>query len=280
VAPDSSPTLRIGIIIAAAGRSERFGGQDKLGQDLGGRPLLLRTVEPFTKRSEVTSIVVAAPPDRLDEFRLRYGDQLGFHGARIVAGGERERWETVRNALGEIPDNCTHIGIHDAARPVVSEAMLDRVFLAAARLDAVVPAVPIVGTIKRVSLETSEAVSFVDRDPIADRLLGDAAPASKRESELGRPVVETIDRRGVMEMQTPQVFAAALLRAAFAQLEATDDVTDDAMVVERYAGGGQRVYVVEGDPANIKVTRPSDLRLVRALMGLKQPAERPTHKRF
>lgn len=288
---EPTASLRVGIVIAAAGRSERFGGPDKLSQDLGGRPLLLRTVEPFTRRAEVVSIVVAAPPDRVDEYRLRYGDQLGFHGVRIVAGGRVARWETVRLALAALPNDCTHIGIHDAARPVVSEELLDRVFLAVARLGAVVPAVPVNGTVKRIDLDENAARPFVDRDPIADRLLlGEGeAPPPPRSADLARPVLETVDRRGLMEMQTPQVFDAALLRSAYEGLDSNaSGVTDDAMVVERYlagrpAGGkgeAGSVYVVEGDPANIKVTRPGDLQLVRALMGLRPPSDRPVHKRF
>ncbi|MFW5652709.1 MAG: IspD/TarI family cytidylyltransferase [Planctomycetota bacterium] len=279
----------MGLAIAAAGSSRRFGGHDKLSQDLGGRPLLLRTIESFTKRAEVTAIVVAAPPDDLDGFRFRYGDQLGFHGAKIVAGGRIDRWETVKNAIAELPEDCTHIAIHDAARPGVSEDLLDRLFKAAERLDAVVPGIPVHGTIKRVNQSQDSAVRVSDRDPIADRLLGggddgDIADNAQgvAEQDAARPIVETIDRTGVVEIQTPQIFRAALLRAAFEALDADDaaDITDDAMVIERYGDGGHVVHVVEGDPANLKVTRPSDLRLLRAIRGFRPPAERATPKRF
>ena len=91
--------MRIGVIIAAAGKSSRFGEGDKLSQDLGGRAVLLRTVEAFTKRSEVVSIIVAGPPHELDDFRLRFGPALGFNGARIVAGGTIERWESIESSL-------------------------------------------------------------------------------------------------------------------------------------------------------------------------------------
>src|SRR6188768_3667526 len=105
--------MRICVILPAAGTSSRFGG-DKLGQELGGRPVLLRSVELFTKRDEVSAIIVAAPPDSLDDFRTRFGAQLSFHGARIVEGGRAERWETVKLALAATPDDCTHIAVHDA----------------------------------------------------------------------------------------------------------------------------------------------------------------------
>jgi 2-C-methyl-D-erythritol 4-phosphate cytidylyltransferase len=108
--------MNVCVIIPAAGRSSRFGDVDKLAQDLGGRSVLLRTVEAFTKRAEVKSIIVAGPPDELEEFRHKYGPTLGFHGARIVEGGKDHRWETVRNALNSdaIADDITHVAISTA----------------------------------------------------------------------------------------------------------------------------------------------------------------------
>ena len=82
--------MHVSVIIPAAGSSRRY-GMDKLGQDLGGRAMLLRTVELFTKRDEVRSIVVAGPPDDLETFRERFGAPLSFHGVRIVEGGRTER---------------------------------------------------------------------------------------------------------------------------------------------------------------------------------------------
>ncbi|MFM8818119.1 MAG: 2-C-methyl-D-erythritol 4-phosphate cytidylyltransferase, partial [Phycisphaerales bacterium] len=149
--------FRVGVGIPAAGRSTRFGLGDKISQDVGGRPMLLRAVELFAKRDEVGAIVVAAPPDSLDEFRERWGTQLGFHGARIVAGGTVERWETVRNALAAVPEDCTHVAVHDAARPSASEELLARVFDAARVHDAVIPGDPVTSTLKRVSDETVDA---------------------------------------------------------------------------------------------------------------------------
>ena len=263
--------MDIGVIIAAAGRSERFGAGDKLAQDLGGRPLLMRTVEAFTKRDEVRSIVVAGPPDDFDAFRERYAATLGFHGASVVPGGRTERWETVRAALAAIPDHCSHVAVHDAARPGVSDDLLGRVFEAARTFDAVVPGVPLRGTIKRVAEDVVEADPDED-DALAGAILGDAG----RQRITSRAVLETIDRTGLVEMQTPQVFEAGLLRRAYDQAD-LDGVTDDAMVVERL---GETVHVVDGDVRNLKVTSPDDLALVRAVLGVKPPAERPVHKRF
>ncbi|HMN95027.1 MAG TPA: 2-C-methyl-D-erythritol 4-phosphate cytidylyltransferase [Phycisphaerales bacterium] len=261
--------MNISVIIPAAGSSRRF-GSDKLGQDLGGRALLLRTVELFTKRDEVRSIVVAAPPDSFEEFRDRYGAPLGFHGVQLVPGGRRERWETVQAALAAVPDDATHIAIHDAARPAAPPELLDRVFEAARRFAAVVPAVAIQATVKRVG---AEAESAVEEDPIADLILGEAASEHRA---TARRVEATIDRTGLVAVQTPQVFAAALLRRAYAAAP-LEGATDDAQVVERL---GEPVHVVEGDGRNVKVTTPADLELVRAILRLPAPTERPVHKRF
>lgn len=266
--------MNVCVIIPAAGRSERFGETDKLAQDLGGRSVLLRTVEIFTKREEVRCIIVAGPPDSLDEFRSKYGATLGFHGAKIVPGGRGHRWETVRSALNHpdaVPDDTTHIAVHDAARPGVSKDVLDRVFHAAARLDAVIPILPINATIKRLSDETVN-VGGHDDDALADLILGDAGkvriPASR--------VVQTIDRRGLVEVQTPQVFEIGLLRRAYAQ-ENLEGATDDAELIERL---GEPVHAVDGDVRNIKITRPADLKLMRAILEIPPPVERPVHKRF
>ncbi|HRP62137.1 MAG TPA: 2-C-methyl-D-erythritol 4-phosphate cytidylyltransferase [Phycisphaerales bacterium] len=269
-----STAFNVCVIIPAAGRSSRFsvdGYADKLAQDLGGRALLLRTVEAFTKRDEVRSIIVAGPPDDFEQFQARYGPTLGFHGAQLVRGGKRERWETVRNALAAVPDDATHIAVHDAARPAISDKLLDRLFHAARTLSAVIPAVPIAGTIKKVSTDTIQ-VGEDDEDSVADLILGEES----RVVVPVRRIETTVDRTRLWEVQTPQIFEVDLLRRAYAQ-ESLDGATDDASLVERL---GESVYVVEGETTNIKVTTPGDLRLVRSILGVKPPAERPAHKQF
>ncbi|MFM9098105.1 MAG: 2-C-methyl-D-erythritol 4-phosphate cytidylyltransferase [Phycisphaerales bacterium] len=248
--------FRVGVVIPAAGRSTRFGLGDKISQDVGGRPMLLRAVELFAKRDEVGAIVVAAPPDSLDEFRERWGTQLGFHGARIVAGGTVERWETVRNALAAVPEDCTHVAVHDAARPAASEELLARVFDAARVHDAVIPGDPVTSTLKRVSDETVDAEQA---DAVADSILGEISETTKIK---GRRVVGTVPRERLVAVQTPQVFRADLLRRAYAQADLAG-ATDDAMLVERL---GAEVIVVDGDPRTVKVTTAADLALVRAIL--------------
>lgn len=262
--------MKVTVIIPAAGRGTRFGTTDKLAQDLGGRPLLMRTVEAFGKREDVESIIVAGPPDAFEEFRERFGATLSFHGAVVVPGGRAERWETVKLALEHVSGDCTHIAVHDAARPAVSPELIGRVFEAAQLYPAVIPALSVTDTVKRVDSAVRTA-SAEEEDP-ADAILGDAG----RPTVSTRDVQETVDRSNLVLVQTPQVFEQSLLRRAYAQ-DDLSGATDDASLVEKL---GETVRVVEGEARNIKVTAPEDLKLVRAIMGVKPPAARPAHKQF
>jgi len=264
--------MRIAVIIAAAGASSRYadagGLRHKLDEDLGGKPVLQRTVEVFTKNDRVASIIVAGPadPESAADFRQRYGDRLGLLGAKICEGGLTHRWETVRNALTHA-DDCTHVAVHDAARPCFSLDLLDRLLDAAERYPAVIPVIEVPDTIKRVR-QTDEF--FGGDDPVAS-ILG-VNPETQKKL---RTVSETLDRRGLCLVQTPQVFEIGLLRRAYSQPDLSS--TDDAGLIERL---GERVVVVDGEARNIKVTRPADLDLARAILGVRAPEGRPVHKRF
>ena len=262
--------MKLCVIIPAAGGSERFGREDKLSHELDGRPVLLRTVELFAKREEVSGIIVAGPPDDLDSFKARFGAALGFHGAVLVEGGRRDRWETVRNALSHVPDDATHVAVHDAARPNVTDELLDRILTAARMLPAVVPATAMTSTIKRI--DPDDVVDAAEKgDALADSILGDAG----RLAVPARVVLETVDRRTLMSAQTPQVFDRQLILDAYAG-ERREGVTDEAEAVERL---GETVHVVDGDPGNIKITTKRDLQLLGALLRI-QPKSRPAGDPF
>lgn len=260
--------MKTAVILPAAGAGRRFAEsgpqRSKLELELNGRPVLLRSVMLFARRPQVAQIIVAAPPDDLDAFRLRWGDQLAFHGVQIVAGGRAERWETVANAMKAVSADCTHIAVHDAARPLAGDALITRVFDAAAEHDAVIPAVDVSATLKRVT----DVAAPVPADRF-DAILGSMPPAAKL-----RQVVETLDRRNVVAVQTPQVFAADLLRRAYAAIErgdvATDAITDDAGLVEAL---GEPVMVVEGEETNLKITRPADAELAEAIVSKTETAQ-------
>lgn len=269
--------MNVCLIIPAAGASSRYvasgGLRHKLDEDLGGRPVLQRTIEMFVKHEDVGplvgSVLVAGPSDaeELADFRLRHGDRLGLLGAKIVAGGKTHRYETVLAALAHVPKDATHIAVHDAARPCTPGEVLTRVFEAARVHGAVIPAIELSDTIKRVETTDEPARAA---DPL-DAILGvDSSAAGSL-----RIVAETVPRKDVYAVQTPQVFAADLLRRAYAQKDLSS--TDDAGLVERL---GERVVVVEGDGRNIKVTRASDLALARAILGARAPEGRAAHKKF
>ncbi|MBC7772463.1 MAG: 2-C-methyl-D-erythritol 4-phosphate cytidylyltransferase [Pyrinomonadaceae bacterium] len=271
--------MDIAVIIPAAGASKRFtdsltheglgdpfASRSKLDEDLGGRPVIQRTVELFTKLPEVRTIIVAGPHDAaaMDMFRSRHGDKLGLLGAQICTGGKDHRYETVMNALKLVPASCTHVAIHDAARPCASLELIERVFAAAQHHTAVVPGVDVPDTLKRVS----EMLVDAPQDPLAGILGQSTKP-------LGRLVEQTVDRSRVVGVQTPQVFELSLLRRAYAQKDLQS--TDDAQLVERL---GEPVLIVAGESTNIKITRLEDVRLARAILGVKSGGERSASMRF
>lgn len=261
--------MKISVIIPAAGASTRFGAKDKLAEELGGRSLLLRTVEFFTKREEVVEIIVTAPPKGIEVFKEKYGPSLSFHGVRIIKGGEKGRWESVAKAVQSVSSDVDRIAVHDAARPCLTNELFSRLLLASRELDAVAAAIPIAGTVKRISKETK---TVGDDDAIADSILGSATQATV----TGYLVSETVDRSTLWELQTPQIFETSLLIRAYEQSDIAD-CTDDAQIVEKFGG---QVYLVESDSRNIKVTTQQDLQLVKAVLGVKGERPRPTHKRF
>ncbi|MBL8875964.1 MAG: 2-C-methyl-D-erythritol 4-phosphate cytidylyltransferase [Phycisphaerae bacterium] len=275
--------MNIAVIIAAAGASRRYtesgGLRSKLDEDLGGKPVLQRSVELFSKHDEVKFIVVAGPGDDADfaEFKARHSDRLGLLGAAIVKGGKEHRWQTVKAALDAIPkgegeDAITHVAVHDAARPAAPSELIDRIFELARHHPAVVPGFEVGDTLKRVSKSDAPARPS---DPLA-AILGAVATDEKT------IVVEsTVDRAGLFAVQTPQTFEIGVIRAAYAQADLSS--TDDASLVEKLfasEGSGRKVVIAPGDSRNIKITRAGDLALARAIMGLRGPEERPAHKRF
>jgi 2-C-methyl-D-erythritol 4-phosphate cytidylyltransferase len=260
--------MKLSVIIPAAGTSSRFGTRDKLAEDMGGRPLLLRTVEFFTKREEVKEIIVAGPEDNFSDFKDRFGPALSFHGVTIVQGGET-RCDSVSNALQEVSDDIERIVIHDAARPALFDNLFDALLLASKEFLAVAAALPITGTIKRV--ETA-ATTIGDEDAIADSILG----ASTQTKVAAHLVIKTIDRSNLWEIQTPQIFEPSLLKQGYLQSD-LQGCTDDAQVIEKL---GEPVHIIVGDSRNIKVTTPQDLKLIRSILGIRGEQERPAHKRF
>ncbi len=274
--------MNITVIIPAAGVGKRFAAgeqtaRDPLGVataatskieiDLAGRAVFLRSIDLFRERAnQVGQILLAVNPDQVEEFRFKWGDKLAFSGVDLVPGGRRERWETILGAMEHVSDQATHIAVHDAARPLATRGLIDRLFEAAKRFDAVIPALPVAGTLKRID---PIPVKDDTTDPL-DAILGSAG---RLDVEAHR-ILETVSRSNLVEVQTPQVFEIGLLRRAYAQItEGRIDpamITDDAGLVETL---GQTVYMIEGETTNIKITRPQDAELAAALVRFREGRE-------
>lgn len=171
-------------------------------------------------RAACDGVVLVVPPDAADR----------AEAADAVVAGAETRSGSVRNGLAAVPDDAEVIAVHDAARPLATVELF-RAAVKAVRegADGAVCAVPLTDTVKRTSAK-------------------------------GNVVAETLDRRDLVAVQTPQAFAAAVLRRAHAN---GPEATDDAAVVE--AAGG-RVVVVPGDPYNVKITNPEDVAVAEALL--------------
>lgn len=214
------------IIVVAAGPGSRLGaGQPKGFVLLGGVPLFVRTLRAVTQASGVSAAVAVVPPGTEPFCR----EQIERHGpwpcpVSVVAGGA-ERQDSVRAGITEA--GATElIAIHDAARPFVAAATVERVLAAAAHDGAAIPALPVTDTVKQVHPD-----GWIETTPPRERL---------------------------WLAQTPQAFRADIIRAAHARAVADGIVaTDDAMLAER---AGVRVHVVPGNPENRKITTPDDLR--------------------
>jgi len=214
----------------AAGRGERLGGANpKAFAGLGGRPLLAESVERLDASDWVEAIVVVAP-DGWEEPAILLSEEVGAGKVTISVPGGETRSDSVRAGLAEVPPEAAVVLVHDAARPLVPEAVVERVILGLEPgWDGVVPAVELADTVKRVE---------------------------------GAGVAETVPREGLVAVQTPQAFPAAVLRSALAA--DVEGASDCAGFVE--ATGG-RVRVVDGDPRLLKITTPEDLAFAEALLA-------------
>jgi 2-C-methyl-D-erythritol 4-phosphate cytidylyltransferase len=235
---------KVAVIIPAAGKSSRFGGTDKKPfVALDGRPVWQRSAELFWTRDDVSKVYLVISPEDREEFRSRFAHLIAFANAEVVNGGA-ERFDSVANALGRIPESVDLVAVHDAVRPLGSAAMIDAVFAAAARCGAAMAAFPLADTLKRV-------------DPTTNR------------------ITATLPRTGLWQAQTPQVFRRDWLIEAYAKRgEMKEAITDDAQLVEAL---GHAVEVVPGSPTNFKITTKEDLELAEVIVKhrVSKPSDKP-----
>ncbi|MEQ1898649.1 MAG: 2-C-methyl-D-erythritol 2,4-cyclodiphosphate synthase [Vicinamibacterales bacterium] len=219
--------VHVTAIIAAGGHSARFGGAEpKQLLTLKGWPILHRVVEAFLGSPQVADVVVAVPAVLLDE----PPDYLRHPRIRLVAGGP-SRQASVAAAFAVARDRAALVVVHDAARPLVSAALIARTIDAAVRDGAAIAVLPVHDTVKRGTVDGL--------------------------------VTGTVSREGLFVAQTPQAFRVEVLSAALA-LAGDGAATDEAMLVER---SGQPVRLVEGDPRNLKITTVEDMRMAESLLS-------------
>ncbi|MFL6179230.1 MAG: 2-C-methyl-D-erythritol 4-phosphate cytidylyltransferase [Actinomycetes bacterium] len=232
--------MRAAAIVPAAGRGERLGpGEPKALRELSGQPLLVHAVRALAEARTVDVIVVAAPADEEARVSRLLLPVVGDTELHVVEGGPT-RQQSVALALRVLPDDVDVVLVHDAARPLVPDDVVDAVTNAVrSGADAVVPAVAVTDTIKRVDT--------------AGRVEG------------------TIDRSQLRAAQTPQGFARIVLESAHRDAAETglEDTTDDAGLVEHF---GRPVIVIPGSEDGFKVTRPIDLVMAEAVLARRRSA--------
>jgi 2-C-methyl-D-erythritol 4-phosphate cytidylyltransferase len=217
-------------VIVAAGSGDRLAAdRPKAFVGLGGRPLLAESLERLERSDWVDAIVVAAP-EGWEEPAILLAEEVGAGKVAQAVTGGATRAESVRLGVAEVPKEAAAVLVHDAARPLLPAETIARVLEPLGEgWDGVVPALPVADTIKRVEHDV---------------------------------VSETVARDGLVAVQTPQAFAADMLRSALAG--DIDSASDCASLVE--ARGG-RVKVVDGDPRLLKVTSAQDLLAVEAMLA-------------
>jgi 2-C-methyl-D-erythritol 4-phosphate cytidylyltransferase len=218
---------KVTAIIVAAGEGRRFGVSKQFAL-LGGKPVLDRCLDIFEAHKKVAAIVLV-----LKDIGFKKEYLKRYRKIVAVAKGGKRRQDSVFSGFHQIdPEKAEIVLVHDGVRSLVSEDLIDRIIEATRKAGAAVPAIPVGDTIKLVE---------------------------------GDEVSQTLDRERLFRVQTPQGFSHPILKAALDK--ATEEIfygTDEASLVERT---GKKVFVVQGDPKNIKITSPEDLRIAEAFLG-------------
>lgn len=217
------------VIIVAGGKGLRMGGDiPKQFVPVGGKPVLMRTLEAFHAYDSSMHLIVVLPVTQ-QVYWKELCDSYRFTLPHEVADGGETRFHSVANGLAKVVGDGW-VGVHDGVRPFVSQEVISRCYDEVREKKAVIPVIGVVETVRRLTAAGSE----------------------------------TVPRDSYKLVQTPQVFEVDLLRRAYRQ-PYTDAFTDDASVVEAL---GEQVYLVEGNRENIKLTTPSDLRMAEYLCSI------------
>ena len=220
-------------IIAAAGIGRRMGGdRPKQYLELCDRPIICHTLDRFQDSRILDFVVVVVEPGREDCFRQDILRAFGYPGEWQVTGGGQVRQQSVANGLKRVPKDCDVVVVHDGVRPFINAKDIERTADLAAREGAAILAAKVKETVKRVGQDGQ--------------------------------VMETVDRDYLWSVQTPQAFRRDLLTRAMESAIGDGFVgTDEASIVERMGG---KVWIIEGDARNIKITTPEELAIAEAIL--------------
>lgn len=223
-------------IFPAAGASRRMGGDvNKIFLELGGEPILIRTLKTFSQSPRINFFIVVVSENEVDAVEKLLDSAENLKPYKIVVGGS-ERQYSIANGLKFLPDDAEIVLVHDAARPLVSLDVIENVIDAAKKFGGAIAAVPEKNTIK-----------FIDNENF---------------------VTYTPPRSKLVEVQTPQGFQRELLIKAYEQAAQDKFLgTDDSSLVERI---GDKIKIVTSDYRNIKITTPEDLKIAESLIGVVQ----------
>ena len=222
---------RVAVILLAAGQGLRAGIQ-KQWTRIGGRPHVSYSLETMENHPKIQEIYLGVPPHQVEEGENCLRKWAPTKGVKTFPGGAR-RQDTVYNGLKTLSPTIELVGIHDAARPLVSPELITRVLEKARAEGAAIPVIPLRDTVKEVE---------------------------------GERIKGTLNRNHLRAVQTPQFFRKELIAMAYEEAMAREiEATDDSALVEAL---GQSVAVVEGEEENLKVTYPQDFKVLEALMGL------------
>jgi 2-C-methyl-D-erythritol 4-phosphate cytidylyltransferase len=220
--------MKLYVVIVAGGTGKRMGAEiPKQFLELGGRPLLMHTIERFKTFDRSIEIITVLPENQIRHW-VELQKKYSFCVPQTMVKGGSARFYSVQNGL-EFVDSPGLVAIHDGVRPFVSTDTIKRCFDTASRLGNAIPVIPLSDTLRLISDDES-------------------AP---------------LDRLHVRLVQTPQVFSSELIKNAYMQ-DYLPEFTDDALVVEKT---GVRINLVEGNRENIKITNPEDLLISNAFLA-------------
>jgi len=200
--------------------------------ELNGKPLIVYSLEVFEQCSCIHSVILVGGKDNLSDFKKIISKYKIKKVAEVIEGGTTRR-DSVRNGLEILDADTKLVMIHDGARPFITPGIVQTCFLSGTKAEALVTAVPVKATIKRVNPVTMT-------------------------------VEATLDRNKLWQIQTPQVFRKELIVRAHRQVQLYDP-SDDALLVERL---GVDVKVIHGDEKNIKITTKEDIELAEAILSI------------